>query len=81
MQGTSVERLARMEVEVTELKRSFEEHKTETKATFTEINEKLDSLLALRNKGAGAFWFLSLVFGSAGVLGIINLLHWLGMKV
>lgn len=80
MAVSNVERLARMEVEVSELKKSFEEHKQDTKANFEDIGKKLDDVLALRNKGAGIFWFLSLMFGSAGVLGLVNILHHLGIK-
>lgn len=69
-----------MEAEVSALKESLDEHKTETKEKFDEVNKKLDELLALRNKGAGVFWFISLVFGSAGFFGILNLIHWLGSK-
>lgn len=79
-QVSGVERLARMEVEVSELKKSFEEHKLDTKEEFSAINKKLDDVLALRNKGAGIFWFLSLLFGSAGIAGFIQLLHYLGIK-
>lgn len=80
MAVSNVERLARMEVEVSELKKSFEEHKKDTKENFEDIGKKLDDVLALRNKGAGIFWFLSLMFGSAGVLGLVNILHHLGIK-
>lgn len=75
MNGTALERLTRMEVEVSELKKSFDEHKEETKENFKELNKKLDDVLALRNKGAGIFWFLSLIFGSAGVVGLLNFFH------
>jgi hypothetical protein len=80
MSVSGVERLARMEVEVSELKKSFEEHKADTKEEFASINKKLDDVLSLRNKGAGVFWVFSLVFGSAGVAGFVQLLHYLGIK-
>jgi cytoskeletal protein RodZ len=62
------ERLVRMEVEVSELKKAFEEHKAETKEELSEVNRKLDDLLTLRNKGAGIFWLVSGLFG-AGLIG------------
>ena len=37
---------------------------------LTEINEKLDELLALRQKGMGAFWLASSLLGT-GIVGAI----------
>lgn len=72
---TNAERLVTVEVEVRELKKAFEEHKTQTKENFeetkselSEVNRKLDDLLTLRNKGAGIFWLISGLFG-AGIVG------------
>lgn len=76
----SLERLARMEAEVNALKESLDEHKEQSKEKFEEVNKKLDDLLALRNKGAGVFWFISLIIGSAGMYGLYNLFHWIGGK-
>lgn len=64
------ERIARMEVEVRELKREFAEHKDETAKNFENVNKKLDDLLALRNKGAGVLWLL----GGAGFTGVLTLM-------
>lgn len=36
---------------------------------ITEINGKLDSILELKNKGAGAFWLASTLFGAVLALG------------
>lgn len=74
--STQGERLARMEVEVTELKKAFEEHKEETNKRFDRIEGKLDALLELRNKGAGVFWFISVVVGSSVIGGLLQLVHW-----
>jgi hypothetical protein len=65
---TQVERLARVEVEVSALRKDFEEHKSATADGFVEVNHKLDDLLALRNKGAGAFWIATSLIG-AGIVG------------
>lgn len=43
------------------------------KAEISEINAKLDSLLELKNKGAGAFWLASALFG----IGFAALLNWI----
>lgn len=62
MTAADRERLARLEVEFSRIK--------ETQA---EINQKLDDLIALRNKGAGVFWLASVLFGTTlvGVIGTI----------
>jgi hypothetical protein len=70
------ERIARVEVEVRELKREFQEHKEETAKNFSAVNQKLDALLALRNKGAGVVWLLSGA-GLTGFLAVVyNLINW-----
>jgi ferritin-like metal-binding protein YciE len=78
---TTIERLARMEVEVKELKSAFQEHKDVTEKKFDEVNQKLDSLLALRNKGAGIVWLVSGLAGTGILTGLIELFHQLpGVK-
>lgn len=41
-----------------------------------EINDKLDELLAMRNKGIGAFWLASTLIGTGMVGMIVQLLSW-----
>lgn len=66
-----------MEVEVYALKESLDEHKQETAKGFLEVNNKLDDLLALRNKGVGAFWLASSLMGT----GVLSFIYWLfGVK-
>lgn len=78
------ERLARMEVEVQALKESLDEHKEETNRRFDEVKhqqektiEKLDDLLALRNKGAGVFWLITTLIGTGIVGGAWQVLNFL----
>lgn len=74
---TQGERLVRVETEVKALKESFEKHKDHTDRQFEELKEKLDDLLALRNKGVGVFWLASGLLGT-GIVGIFfQLLSWL----
>lgn len=54
------ERLARVEEQVDELRKKVDS-----------MDIKLDALLALRNKGAGVFWFLSVVVGT----GLVSLVY------
>lgn len=74
---TQAERLVSVEVEVRELKKAFEEHKAETKDNFSEINNKLDDLLALRNKGAGVFWVASGLLGTGIITMFWQFVQWL----
>ena len=74
---TQAERTARVEVEVLALKESLDEHKKETEKQFSDIVTKLDSLLALRNKGAGVFWLISSLLGVAVISGVSDTLLWL----
>jgi len=63
------ERIARMEERVKELDERM-----------ARIEDKLDSLLTLKNKGAGAFWLASILFGT-GVVGIaVKLFHLFGVR-
>lgn len=50
---TQPERISALEVEVASLKQSI-----------TSMDSKLDELLALRNKGAGAFWAITVISGT-----------------
>ena len=62
---TDVERIAALEVKVSAL--MVEVHET---------NKKLDSLLELKNKGAGAFWLATVLVGTS-VIGFANfILDW-----
>lgn len=69
------ERIARVEVEVKELRKAFEDHKKTTNDRFEEISGKLDALLELRNKGAGIVWLVSGLIGTGFIAGIIQLFH------
>jgi hypothetical protein len=55
---TQVERLARVEEQVNELRIKVDS-----------LEAKIDELLSLRYKGAGAFWLASLLLGT-GIVGM-----------
>lgn len=65
MKGTEVERIAALETEVSNLK-------DEVRA----MNGKLDDLLALKNKGAGAFWLGGILFGTSLAAFLTYFLSW-----
>jgi hypothetical protein len=69
------ERIARVEVEVQELRKAFEEHKDTTNKRFEEISSKLDALLALRNNGAGVVWLVSGLMGTGVIATILEVLR------
>lgn len=57
MSLTIAERVTALETEVSSLRETVEG-----------MDKKLDDLLALRNKGAGVFWFVSTILGGGVVL-------------
>ncbi len=61
MSETDAERLTRLETQMEQVFLFQSDHKEMTK----EMNAKLDSLLTLRHKGAGAFWLASALFGTS----------------
>jgi len=75
--STVAERLTRLETEMAQLLSNQKERKQETR----DINDKLDSLLALRHKGLGAFWLATSLAGVGGVSLLFQLLGWLGWRV
>lgn len=56
---TQAERIASLETQVSLMRNEQ-----------IETNKKLDDLLALRNKGVGAFWLASSILGT-GIIGVM----------
>jgi hypothetical protein len=46
--------------------------------TQASMDAKLDELLALRNKGAGAFWLATSLAGAGAVSIFFQIIHWFG---
>ena len=67
------ERLARVEEQVKSLATKVEGHDKR----FDEISDKLDELLALRNKGVGAFWLMTTLVGTGIVSGAAAFFKWI----
>jgi hypothetical protein len=63
---TQAERITALETELSYLRQEVKE-----------VNKKLDSLLALKNKGAGAFWLASLLFGTGIAVALSYVTSWL----
>lgn len=59
---TQAERISALEVRVSDIQKQQQE-----------INNKLDELLGLRNKGVGAFWLASALLGT-GIVGFLDVL-------
>ncbi len=65
MRQTEADRLAALEFKMAHMQDNIES-----------INEKLDELLTLKNKGIGAFWLASTIVGT-GIIGLFTqLYHW-----
>lgn len=62
---TQAERITALEVRVSDLLK-----------TQQETNDKLDELLAMRNKGIGAFWLASTLLGTGIVGFIVQFVDW-----
>ena len=63
--ASQVERIASLEIKVNDLATSI-----------NSMENKLDDLLALKNKGAGVFWLFSTIMGT-GILGLgVQILDW-----
>ncbi len=43
------------------------------------MDSKLDDLLALRNKGAGAFWLATSLAGAGAISIFLQISHWIGV--
>ena len=62
---TQAERITALEVRVSDLLKIQQE-----------TNDKLDELLAMRNKGIGAFWLASTLLGTGIVGFIVQFIDW-----
>lgn len=69
---SQAERLARVEEQVKALTDTVNRNQKEADERFNGIDEKLDALLALRNKGAGIIWLL----GTGFIGGVYWLIDW-----
>lgn len=73
MAMTQVERIAALEVQVAYVRAE----QAEISMKQAEISRKLDDLLSMRDKGIGAFWLASALFGTS-VLGVVAIfVSWL----
>lgn len=63
---TQGERLATLEAQVNDLS-----------VRMTRLEGKIDSLLELRNKGAGVFWLISILFGTSLIGSFLSVTSWL----
>lgn len=71
------ERIATLEVEIREQRKSLDDFKRETNSRLDSMDGKLDELLELRNKGAGIFLVISGIIGT-GVMGVVYaVIQWL----
>lgn len=69
---TQAERIAALEVQVASMEKTIEAHVAEQH----KINEKLDLLLAYKNKGVGAFWLATTLSGIGAFSIFAQILDW-----
>lgn len=74
--STLQERIAVLELKVQRLNDDFALHAAETRTEAKALEQKLDDLLVLKDKGMGAFWLASTIFGTGIVGGIIMLINY-----
>jgi hypothetical protein len=56
---------------------SRDKHIEELTATIKSMDAKLTELVALKNKGTGAAWFVGIIWASGILGGITTLYHWI----
>ena len=69
--STHLERTAALEVRLEALEESMAKHSEESRRRQEAIEQKLDSLLSLKQQGMGAFWLASSLVG-VGFIGFIG---------
>ena len=75
--NTVEERIAVLEAKVELLSVQVSTHAEETRTEYKTLESKLDDILALKNKGMGAIWLASALFGS-GLIGLATVfVNWL----
>lgn len=67
MATTLAERVAALETRMEQIERGQ-----------TSMDGKLDDLLALRNKGVGAFWLATSLAGVGAISIFLQVTHWIG---
>lgn len=73
----TAERIAVLESQVEHLNAQFILDRAERKQELSELGDKLDELLSLKDRGAGAFWLFGIIFGS-GIIGVVTaLVSWI----
>lgn len=70
---SDIERLTRLEYDL----RAVAVRVETLEKNLSNIDSKLDQLLALRNKGVGAFWLMSALLGTGIIGAMFTFLTWL----
>lgn len=55
----------------------LDERVDELSTRMGRVEDKLDQLLSLKNKGAGAFWLVGLIISSGVLTAVIEVIRWL----
>lgn len=73
---TQLERIATLEVQIKNIEDQMEKIAAESERRHNEMAGKLDELLDLKQKGTGAFWLASTLFGIGIVTFFTELFEW-----
>lgn len=69
-----LERITRLETEMSQVLASQKEFRD----SWAKVDDKLDTLLSLKDKGAGAFWLASSLAGIGAISIFFQVLTWVG---
>lgn len=72
----TAERVAVLESQVEHLNAQMVLDRSERKQELEVLSGKIDELLTLKNKGAGAFWLFGIIFGSGIIAAATAIVSW-----
>jgi hypothetical protein len=74
--STQAERITALEIQLATLQSSMTKHMIDTEKRHESMNDKLDDLLGLRNRGVGAFWLASALAGTGIIGAVLSFFDW-----
>lgn len=72
----TAERVAVLESQVEHLNAQMVLDRAERREEIGELSSKIDELLSLKHKGAGAFWLFGIIFGSGIIAAATAIVSW-----
>ena len=72
----TAERIAVLESQVEYFNSQLILDRAERKQELSELSDKIDTLLSLKERGAGAFWLFGIIFGSGIIAAVTSIVTW-----